>query len=66
MSSFFSDLDMLYDYEKDTIAAAAGYMTIASRVSSKELITRYLHLANEAGKVCEKARSLIEKSGGIA
>jgi hypothetical protein len=64
--SNFSDLDMLYDYEKDAAAAATGYMTFSTKCSDAELISKYMQLAHEAGKVSAQARKLIEKSGGIA
>jgi hypothetical protein len=64
--SVFSDLDMLYDYEKDCSAAATGYMTLCTRSSNSELISRYMDLATEASKVNREVRSLIEKFGGIA
>ncbi|UWG98861.1 spore coat protein [Dehalobacter sp. DCM] len=62
--SSFSDLDMLYDYEKDVSAAASGYMTFATKASSDEIRHRYVQLANEASKVYEHLSRLIEKSGG--
>lgn len=64
--SAFTDLDMLYDYEKDVTAAAAGYMTFATRSSDSDLRVRYMQLATEAGKVHEKVSTMIEKTGGIA
>lgn len=64
--SAFTDLDMLYDYEKDAAAAATGYMMLATKASNEDLRTRYMQLATEAGKVNEKICSLIEKQGGIA
>lgn len=64
--STFSDLDMLYDYEKDVSAAATGYMTFSTKVSNKILSQRYMQLANEAGKVSEDVRKLIDKYGGIS
>lgn len=64
--SAFSELDMLYDYEKDVSTAATGYMTFATKISNQILGHRYLQLANEAGKVSEEIRKLIEKSGGIS
>lgn len=64
--SIYSDLDMLYDYDKDVSAAASGYMTFATKVSNQVLSHRYLQLANEAGKVSEQVRKLIEKNGGIS
>lgn len=64
--SNFTDLDMLYDYEKDVTTAAAGYMTFATRAADSDLRVRYMQLATEAGKVHEKVSSLIEKTGGIA
>lgn len=63
--SNFSDLDMLYDYDKDVSAAASGYMTFATKASNQILCHRYMQLANEAGKVSEQVRKLIEKNGGI-
>jgi hypothetical protein len=63
--SNFSDLDMLYDYEKDTSAAAVGYMTFSTKASDSDLITRYMQLAQEASKVSEQTRKLILKNGGI-
>lgn len=62
--SSFSDLDMLYDYEKDVSAAASGYMTFATKASNDDIRHRYLQLANEASKVYEHLGKLIEKSGG--
>jgi len=64
--SNFSDLDMLYDYEKDAATAASGYITVSTIVSDSTLITKYLQLANEAGKVSMQVRSLIQKNGGIS
>lgn len=64
--SAFSDLDMLYDYEKDVSAAALGYITMSTRVANDSLRDKYLQLAAEAGKVHSKVSSLIEKAGGIA
>jgi hypothetical protein len=63
--SVFSDLDMLYDYDKDCSAAAMAFMTLGTRISDEELSHRYFQLANEAGKVSGKIRNLIEKCGGI-
>ena len=63
--SKFSDLDMLYDYEKDAAAAAAGYMTFSTKCSDGDLIGKYMQLAHEAGKVSEQVRKMIIKSGGI-
>mgnify|MGYP000857576987 CR=1 FL=1 len=62
----FSDLDMLYDYDKDVSAAASGYMTFATKVSNKTIAHRFLQLANEAGKTSEQVRKLIDKNGGIS
>jgi hypothetical protein len=62
----YSDLDMLYDYEKDVAAAASGYITLATRVADENLRDRYYKLANEAGKVHSKVSHLIEKVGGIS
>jgi hypothetical protein len=64
--STFSDLDMLYDYDKDVCAAATGYMTFSTKASDEMLCHRYLQLAHEAGKISEEVRKLIEKNGGIA
>lgn len=64
--SMFTDLDMLYDYEKDVAAAAMGYMTLATRAHSENLRERYLKLANEASNAHTKVSKLINKSGGIA
>lgn len=61
----FSDLDMLYDYDKDVSTAATGYMTFGTKFSNVSLCNRFFQLANEAGKVSEQVRKLIEKSGGI-
>lgn len=66
MMSAFSDLDMLYDYDKDIATAATGYMTFATKASNPTLCHRYLQLAGEAGKVSEEVRKLIEKAGGIS
>lgn len=64
--SVFSDLDMLYDYDKDVTAAASGYITLSTKASNGTLCNRYLQLANEAGKLSEQVRRLIEKNGGIS
>jgi len=64
--STFSELDMLYDYDKDVAAAATGFMTFATKASNQTLGHRYLQLANEAGKVSEEVRKLIVKAGGIS
>ncbi|RNC28772.1 MAG: hypothetical protein AWM53_01213 [Candidatus Dichloromethanomonas elyunquensis] len=64
--SNFSDLDMLYDYDKDCSTAAMGYITLGTKVSNEELSHKYLQLANEAGKVSGQIRKLIEKTGGIS
>jgi hypothetical protein len=62
----FSDLDMLYDYEKDVSAAASGYITMATRVADENLRDKYFKLAHEAGKVHGKVSHLNEKTGGIS
>jgi len=64
--SAFTDLDMLYDYEKDVTAAATGYITLATKTSNENLKQRFLQLSQEAGKVHAKVSTLIERSGGIA
>ncbi|MDA8228628.1 MAG: spore coat protein [Desulfitobacterium hafniense] len=64
--SVFTDLDMLYDYEKDAAAAAMGYMTLATRAHSSGIRERYLKLANEATDAHSKVSKLITKAGGIA
>ncbi|MCB8816382.1 spore coat protein [Desulfosporosinus shakirovi] len=64
--SQFSDLDMLYDYEKDAAAAATGYMTFATRAHHANLRDIYLRLANEATNAHSKVSKLITQSGGIA
>ncbi|ADY56100.1 hypothetical protein Sgly_1803 [Syntrophobotulus glycolicus DSM 8271] len=62
----YTDVDMLYDYEKDVAAAASGYITLATRVADEHLRDKYFKLANEAGKVHSKVSRLIEKRGGIS
>lgn len=62
----FTDLDMLYDYEKDAAAAATGYMTLATRAHHADLRDIYLRLANEATNAHSKVSKLITQSGGIA
>ncbi|KUO62758.1 MAG: coat F protein [Gracilibacter sp. BRH_c7a] len=64
--SAFTDLDMLYDYEKDISTAATGYMALATRAADSDLRVRFLQLATEAGKVHEKVSTMIERAGGIA
>lgn len=64
--SQFSDLDMLYDYEKDAASAAMGFMTLATRAHHGNLREIYLRLANEATNAHSKVSKLIIKSGGIA
>lgn len=64
--SQFTDLDMLYDYEKDAVGAAMGYMTLATRAHNSNLRSIYLRLANEATNAHSKVSKLISKSGGIA
>ncbi|NLO97571.1 MAG: spore coat protein [Peptococcaceae bacterium] len=63
--SNFSDLDMLYDYEKDASTAATGFMTFSTKVSDPELVTKYMQLAHEAAKVSAQVRKLISKNGGM-
>jgi len=64
--SNFSDLDMLYDYEKDAATAAMGFMTLATRAHHSNLRERYLRLANEATDAHAKVSKLISKAGGVA
>ena len=64
--SQFTDLDMLYDYEKDAVGAAMGYMTLATRAHHGDLRNIYLRLANEATNAHTKVSKLINISGGIA
>lgn len=64
--SEFTDLDMLYDYEKDVASAAMGYMTLATRAHHGELRERYIRLANEATNAHTKVSQLINQMGGIA
>lgn len=66
MSTNFTDLDMLYDYEKDVASAAMGYMTLATRAHHNDLRERYLRMANEASDAHTKVSKLITKAGGIA
>ena len=62
----FTDLDMLYDYEKDSSSAAMGYMTLATRAHDGDLRAIYLRLANEATNAHTKVSKLINQNGGIA
>lgn len=64
--SQFSDMDMLYDYEKDVAMAAMGYITLATRAHHGDLRSIYLKLANEATNAHTKVSKLINQSGGIA
>jgi hypothetical protein len=64
--SQFSDLDMLYDYEKDISSAAMGYMTLATRAHHANLRDIYLQLANECSNAHSKISKLITQNGGIA
>ncbi|MFZ3102261.1 MAG: spore coat protein [Desulfitobacteriaceae bacterium] len=64
--SNFTDLDMLYDYEKDVVTAAMGYITLATRAHHNILRDRYIRLANEATDAHSKVSKLISKAGGIA
>jgi len=64
--SQFSDMDMLYDYEKDVAMAAMGYITLATRAHHGDLRSIYLKLANEATNAHTKVSKLISQSGGIA
>ena len=64
--SQFTDLDMLYDYEKDAAAAAMGYMVLGTRAHHDDLRNIYLRLANEATNAHSKVSKLISQSGGIA
>ncbi len=64
--SDFTDLDMLYDYEKDVAGAAMGYMTLATRAHHGDLRDRYVRLANEATDAHSKVSRLISQMGGIA
>ncbi len=65
MSSNFSDLDMLYDYDKDVSTAAGAYMTFATKASNEILRHRFVQLAEEASKVSNVVNRLIEKNGGV-
>lgn len=62
----FSDLDMLYDYEKDISSAAMGYITLATRAHHANLRNIYLQLANECSNAHNKISKLINQCGGIA
>ena len=64
--SQFTDLNMLYDYEKDVAIAATGYMILATRAHHGDLRNIYLRLANEASNSHSKVSRLISQSGGIA
>jgi len=64
--SQFTDLDMLYDYEKDVTTAAMGFMTLATRAHHGDLRKIYLDLANECTNAHSKVSKLINQSGGIA
>jgi len=64
--SQFTDLDMLYDYEKDVATAAMGYMTLATRAHHDQLRGRFLRLSTEATDAHAKVSKLITKAGGIA
>jgi len=64
--SQFTDLDMLYDYEKDVASAAMGYMTLATRAHHEHLRSRFLRLSNEATDAHAKVSKMILKAGGIA
>jgi len=64
--SNFTDLDMLYDYEKDAASAATGFMMLATRAHHTNLRDRYLRLANEAKEAHSKVSKLISRSGGVA
>ena len=66
MATNFTDLDMLYDYEKDVASAAMGFMTLATRAHHSDLRERYIKLANEATDAHSKVSKLISKAGGIA
>lgn len=66
MGTNFTDLDMLYDYEKDVATAAMGYMTMATRAHHNDLRIRYIKLANEATDAHSKVSKLISNAGGIA
>lgn len=64
--SQFTDLDMLYDYEKDVATAAMGYMTLATRAHHTDLRNIYLRMANECTNAHSKVSKLINQCGGIA
>lgn len=64
--NMFTDLDMLYDYEKDVATAATGYIALATRAHHDDLRDRYIRLANEATNAHSKVSKLITKAGGIA
>ncbi|MGI6119126.1 MAG: spore coat protein [Desulfosporosinus sp.] len=64
--SQFTDLDMLYDYEKDIATATMGYMTLATRAHHADLRNIYLRLANECTNAHSKISKLITQCGGVA
>jgi len=64
--SQFTDLDMLYDYEKDAAGAAMGYAILATRAHHSDLRNVYLRLSNEANNAHSKVSKLISANGGIA
>ncbi|HBP66509.1 MAG TPA: spore coat protein [Desulfosporosinus sp.] len=64
--SQFTDLDMLYDYEKDAASAAMGYSVLATRAHHSDLRSIYLRLSNEANNAHSKVSKLINSNGGIA
>jgi hypothetical protein len=64
--SQFTDLDMLYDYEKDAAGAAMGYAIRPTRAHHADLRNVSLRLSNEANNAHSKVSKLISSNGGIA
>lgn len=59
-----SDLDLLYDYEKDARVAALGYLGLASEAHDSKLRQKFGDLSKASHKTHEQFAKLILKHGG--
>ncbi|KKM10934.1 hypothetical protein SY88_11045 [Clostridiales bacterium PH28_bin88] len=59
-----SDLDMLYDYEKDARLAALGYLGMAAEAHDEKLREKFAMLSTASQKTHELFTTMIIKKGG--
>lgn len=61
-----TDLDMLYDYKKDSAYAATCYTTMATEVHHDFVRDLFVKLASSSLMTQEKAADLVAQLGGVA